>query len=419
MSFSRRNRKQEIIENQETEQYTKGVEYRIITAVAFLVAFGLIMVYSASSYRAISKSSCNYDAAFYLKKQAVYVVGGIVAALVAQIVPYSYKIYHNDRVRIPVGIISWCLSAVLVLLLLIDEIAITAGGATRWISVGPVQFQVADGVKIFMIIYMAWMLVKNKRNNAKMKTVFEVWGWVGIICGMLVVISSNLSSAIILALMAFVTTFVATRNYLPHLIGLVAGILVIFAIVSYCTATMPEDEDALNEVSIYQLRRIYAWLEPESFDDEQSYQTVQSLYAIGSGGLLGKGLGNSTQKLSNIPEGQNDMIFAIICEELGIFGALLMFSMFGYLLYQMYIIIRESRNLFGSLLVLGVMLHIGFQVIVNVAVSINAFPNTGVSLPFISYGGSAMVCTLAEIGMVIGVRKQQIRKYMIEQERQA
>lgn len=162
----------------------------------------------------------------------------------------------------------------------------------------------------------------------------------------------------------------------------------------------------------YQIQRFFGWIDPERYAGSLGYQPLQSLYAIGSGGLLGKGLGNGTQKLSNIPEAQNDMIFAIICEELGLVGAIIMFLMFGYLLYQMFIVVRESKNLYGSVVVIGVMLHIIFQIIVNVCVAVNFFPNTGVSLPFISSGGSAILCTMIEIGLVLGIRRQQCnRKY--------
>jgi cell division protein FtsW len=175
-------------------------------------------------------------------------------------------------------------------------------------------------------------------------------------------------------------------------------------------ANMPLDSEM--DKYPYQIRRFFGWLDPERYAGTLGYQPLQSLYAIGSGGLLGKGLGNGTQKLSNIPEAQNDMIFAIICEELGLIGVIIMFLMFGYLLYQMVIVVKESRNIYASVVVIGVILHIIFQIIVNVCVAVNFFPNTGVSLPFISAGGSAIICTLMEIGLVIGIRRQQVnRKY--------
>ncbi len=420
MGFSRKKKTEEIIEKKE-EEFTVGVEYRIITAVVFLVIFGFIMVYSASSYTASLSEDCNFDGAYYLKKQIMFALIGLGAALFMQVVPYNYKFYNSDRFKgsFPVGIITWLGSFGLIMLLRVDEISVTANNATRWIKIGPFQLQVADAVKMLMIIFLAWVLVKYRRWLNNWRFIVAVQVSVFILCGLLVIVSSNLSSAIVLALMVFVITFVAARDYRVHAVFFILGVACVVAVIAYCLATMPEDSDALNEVSIYQLQRVYAWLDPERFPRGQGYQPLQSLYAIGGGGLFGKGLGNGTQKLGNIPEASNDMIFSIICEELGVVGALLMFFMYAYLLYQMYVIIRESHNMFGSLLVLGVMLHIGFQVIVNVAVATNSFPNTGVSLPFISSGGSAMVCTLVEIGMVIGVRRQQVKKRRKEMEKLA
>lgn len=147
------------------------------------------------------------------------------------------------------------------------------------------------------------------------------------------------------------------------------------------------------------------WRNPEAYSDTIGYQTLQSLYAIGSGGFFGKGLGQSSQKLGFIPEAQNDMIFSIICEELGLFGGVCVIAMFIVLLYRMWIIANSAPDMYGMLLVTGVMAHIAVQVVLNIAVVTNVIPNTGISLPFISYGGSSVMFLLAEMGMVIGVAR--------------
>ena len=156
----------------------------------------------------------------------------------------------------------------------------------------------------------------------------------------------------------------------------------------------------------YRLKRVLAWRSPESFVDEEGYQTLQALYAIGSGGIWGKGLGQSMQKLGFIPEAQNDMIFSIICEELGLFGAFAIIIMFIMLLWRMMVIANNAPDLFGALLVVGVMGHIAIQVILNIAVVTNTIPNTGISLPFISYGGTSVVFLLVEIGLVLSVARR-------------
>ena len=156
----------------------------------------------------------------------------------------------------------------------------------------------------------------------------------------------------------------------------------------------------------FRLTRLFVWINPEKYIDDKGYQTMQGLYAIGSGGLFGKGLGKSMQKLGFIPESQNDMIFSIICEELGLFGAICVILLFIIMLWRIIYISQNSPDLFGSLLAVGVFAHIAIQVIINIAVVTNVFPNTGVTLPFISYGGSATILLLAELGIVFNISSQ-------------
>ncbi len=382
-------------------EFTAGVEIKIIIAVFFLMAFGLVMIFSASSYTASMSADCNYDSAYYFKKQLMIILGSIVVAIIVNAVPY--KLFKK------LGPASYILSTVLILLLK-TPLGIESGGATRWLNLKIFQLQVADAVKICMIIFMAYYISRYWKHIHEVKYILILWVAVGIQAALILFISSNLSSCLILLLMVFVTTFIVGEKPTLHIITLLIAMVVLAVFIMWLKANMPLESELDNYP--YQIQRFFGWLDPEKYASTRGYQPLQSLYAIGSGGLLGKGLGNGTQKLGNIPEAQNDMIFAIICEELGIVGAVLMFLMYGYLLYQMYIVVRESRNLFGSVIVIGVMLHIIFQVIVNVCVAVNFFPNTGVSLPFISSGGSAILCTLIEIGLVVGIRRQQYnRKY--------
>ena len=154
----------------------------------------------------------------------------------------------------------------------------------------------------------------------------------------------------------------------------------------------------------YRGNRIEAWLHPETAGDK-GYQTLMGLYAIGSGGLFGKGLGASLQKMGHVPEVQNDMIFTIICEELGLFGAVCVILLYVLMIWRMMVIANNAKDLFGALLVVGVMAHISLQVILNIAVVTNTIPNTGVTLPFISYGGTSIVFLMSEIGLVLGVSR--------------
>ena len=346
-------------------EFTPGVEIKIIVAVIFLMAFGLVMIFSASSYTSSISSATNYDSAFYFKKQLKMIILGMVAAGAVSVIPYkAFK------------------------------------------KVGPLMY----ATKVCMIIFMAYYVSKYWKEMHKFLRIFKLWLFIAFQAGLILAISSNLSSCLILLLMVFVLTFIVGKNPSLHIGVGVFGIVAVIILIIWLKATMPLESEM--DKYPYQIQRFFGWIDPERYAGSLGYQPLQSLYAIGSGGLLGKGLGNGTQKLSNIPEAQNDMIFAIICEELGLVGAIIMFLMFGYLLYQMFIVVRESKNLYGSVVVIGVMLHIIFQIIVNVCVAVNFFPNTGVSLPFISSGGSAILCTMIEIGLVLGIRRQQCnRKY--------
>ena len=201
--------------------------------------------------------------------------------------------------------------------------------------------------------------------------------------------ASNLSTAIIILGIAVTLIFVASPRYAQFIWMAVSGVgfLGIFL--------------ALES---YRLERLAIWRNPEKY--EKGYQTLQGLYAIGSGGLFGRGLGNSVQKLGFLPEAQNDMIFSIICEELGIFGGIIVLLLYAYLLYRLFFIAQNAPDMFGSLMVSGIFIHIALQVILNIAVVVNLMPNTGVTLPFISYGGTSIVFLMAEMGLALSVARQ-------------
>jgi cell division protein FtsW len=214
-----------------------------------------------------------------------------------------------------------------------------------------------------------------------------------------------MSSALIIAVIGVVMYFAwhpkSALVYLAALVGL-AGISVFIYVVS--------QQGVVDAEEGFRLTRIRAWLDPYSYESDESFQSLQALYAIGSGGLFGKGLGNSIQKLGKIPEPYNDFIFSIVCEELGVMGASLLLLMFIYLLYRIYSVAQKAEDLFGRMLATGVFSHIALQVVMNIAVVTGALPNTGVTLPFISYGGTATIFLLIEIGMVLNVQKWSERK---------
>ena len=211
----------------------------------------------------------------------------------------------------------------------------------------------------------------------------------------MLVLTENLSTAVIVMGITCIMIFVVHPKTKPFVVLVGAGAVLLLAAVKVMSMT-------LKTSSNFRLRRILVWLNPEEHTAEGGFQVLQGLYAVGSGGFFGKGLGNSAQKMI-IPEVQNDMILSIVCEELGVFGAIIVLVLFGMLLYRLMFIAQNAPDMYGSLIVTGIFAHMALQVVLNVAVVINLIPTTGITLPFISYGGTASVFIMAEMGIALGV----------------
>ena len=360
-------------------------DYTLLFIVLFLLAFGLVMLYSTSAYDA----NLTYNDSTYLfRKQIFSTLAGLVVLFIVSHLPYH--IWERFAV------IGYGVSVALVLLII--PFGIEANGAKRWLRVFGISLQPAEVAKLAMILFLAYLICKMGRNIRTMKGFLVVLGAAAPISGLIYVITRNLSSAIIIMGIAVVMLFVACPDYKRFIILGLIGIAGVAGIV-FLIVKMSES----GSVGSFRGERILAWLDPEAYASGKGFQTLQALYAIGSGGILGKGLGQSMQKLGFLPEAQNDMIFSIICEELGLFGAIAVLMMFILLIWRCMIIANNAPDLFGALLVVGVMGHIAIQVILNVAVVTNTIPNTGISLPFISYGGSSVMFLLAETGIVFSV----------------
>ncbi len=361
-------------------------DYTLLFIVLFLLGFGLIMVYSVSSYEANLDLG---DSTFYLRKQLFATIVGLVGMIFVANVPYHFW----ERFATLAYIVST------VMILLIIPFGVVRNGAKRWLYIGSLSLQPAEIAKLGMILFLASLICKMGKGIRSQKGFFTVLLIPAPISLMVWLITDNLSSAIIIFGIALLMLFVASPEYKRFIILGVAGIAVavlgVYAIVNM----------ADSETMGFRGARILAWLDPEAYASGKGFQTLQALYAIGSGGVLGKGLGQSMQKLGFLPEAQNDMIFSIICEELGLFGAMAIIMMFLLLIWRFMVIANNSPDLFGALLVVGVMGHIAIQVILNIAVVTNSIPNTGISLPFISFGGSSVMFLLIEIGLVLSVAK--------------
>lgn len=363
-------------------------DYSLIAVIILLICFGLIMLYSTSSY--IAQMNFNDDM-FYFKKQALISVGCIVMAIGISMLDYHLLI----KFTMPLY------GAAIVLMGLVKtSLGHESHGAKRWIQIGSLpQFQPAEVAKIAVIVCLSYMIVQMGKTVKTLKACMVLAGLGGLQGLAAYVLTSNLSTAIIIFCITAGLIFVAHPKIRPFMIGfaLIAALAVIGVMILSKT---------LETSSSFRIRRILVWLHPEDYASGDGYQTLQALYAIGSGGIFGRGLGNSIQKLGSVPEAQNDMIFSIICEELGLFGALLVLVLFGYLLYRLFFIAQNAPDLFGSLLVTGIFIHIALQVIFNIAVVLNLMPNTGVTLPFISYGGTSIMFLMIEMGLALSVARK-------------
>lgn len=375
---SRKNRKQ-------SEYF---FDYTLLFIVLFLLGFGLIMVYSTSSYEASISANLKYDEAYYLKHQAFAAVMGFFAMIVVANIPYHFW----ERF----ATLGYFVSAILIVLVL-TPLGIEANGARRWLNLG-LSVQPAEIAKLCMILFLASFICKMGKGIRTGRGFWMVLMIPVPICVMVWKITNNMSSAIIIFGIALLMLFVASPDYkrfvLMGAVGVAAVAALVFAIIQM-------EHSDLG----FRGGRILAWLNPEDYASGTGFQTLQALYAIGSGGIFGKGLGQSMQKLGFLPEAQNDMIFSIICEELGLFGGIAVILLFVLLIWRFMVIANNSSDLFGALLVVGVMGHIAIQVILNIAVVTNTIPNTGISLPFISYGGSSVMFLMVEIGLVLSVAK--------------
>lgn len=356
--------------NEKRQKSIRYFDYSLLFLIIFLLCFGLIMLYSTSSYYGSTRFN---DAAYYVKRQMYASALGIVAMLFISRIPYKFWMQLSTLAYF----------VALVLCTAVIFVGTSAKGQSRWLRIGPIQFQPSEIAKIAVIIFLATIIYKTPKRIGEIMSLLKIMLLISPVLA--VVAYNNLSTAIIILGIAVCMLFVASPKYLQFIL---MGIGVcLFGALFILLAS-------------YRAERVMIWLHPEDY--EKGYQTLQGLYAIGSGGFFGKGLGNSAQKRI-IPEVQNDMILSVICEELGIFGAIVVLILFAMLLYRLLFIAQNAPDLYGSLIVTGIFAHIALQVVLNVAVVTNTIPNTGITLPFISYGGTSILFLMAEIGIALGV----------------
>ena len=345
----------------------------MLVLIVLLVIFGLAVLFSSSEYNGRVRFG---DSACYFKKQLFATALGMGVMYMVSSIDYHFFL----RLGPVAYLISMFLSGAV--LFVGQEI----NGSKRWLNLGPLSFQPSEFAKVAVILFLAWQIERTKKATMgfgfmcrTILTLLPIIGLVG---------SNNLSTAIIILGIGGILIFVSNPGYLEF-IGLGsagAGFIAVFL-----------------AAESYRLERLAIWRNPEKY--EKGFQTIQGLYAIGSGGIFGRGFGNSLQKLGFVPEAQNDMIFSIICEEMGAAGAIFLIFLFAMLLWRLGVAAMHAKDLAGALICCGIMGHLALQVILNIAVVTNTIPNTGITLPFISYGGTSAVFFLGEMGLAMNVGK--------------
>ena len=357
-------------------------DYMLAALVLVLVVFGLIMVFSASYYYSINTTGSAYS---FLIKDGFYAATGLVLMVMAAFFDYG-------RYRA----MAWpLLGASLVLLcLLFTPLGVTINYATRWIGVGGITFMPGEFAKIAVIIFVSWFFSRDQRLILSFsKGIAPMLGLMGIF-GFLIMMQPNMSTAITVVGIIFCIMFMAGMRWIWIIsggsLGVAAGMLLIFS-----------DQDG------YRLKRVTSFMDPFADRLGEGYQVAQSLLALGSGGFFGVGLGKSIQKNLYLPEPQNDFILAIIGEELGYIGLLILLIVYVLLIWRGFHIALNAKDTFGCLMASGITFMIAIQVIMNVAVATSSMPPTGVTLPFISYGGNALWLFMGSSGILLNISRHR------------
>ena len=363
-------------------------DFDLLMVIVFLMCFGLVMLYSTSSYEV--QADFGNDM-YYFSKQALIAAAGVAGMFIVSKIDYHYY----GAFALEIYIFSMILMA-----LVQTPLGVTVNGARRWIGLpGNMTLQPAEITKIAVILFISYELCRLGRKAYTMEGIIRVLVLGAVASGGVLFLTDNLSTAIIVMAITCILIFVIHPTTKPFLAVIGVGAAVAAVGIAILSVTVANSDN-------FRLQRIISWLNPEATMDTGSYQVMQGLYAIGSGGFFGKGLGNSTQKLGVIPEAQNDMILVVICEELGVFGAIIILVLFGLLLYRLMFIAKNAPDLYGSLIATGIFAHIALQVILNIAVVTGLLPTTGITLPFISYGGTAILFLMAEMGIALGISRK-------------
>ena len=359
------------------------MDFTLLITIILLLGIGLVMLLSASSPSALADTGDSY---YYFKRQLIFAILGVVAMFA--ISKIDYRFYQKFYIH------SYVISIILLVAVLL--VGREINGAQRWIYLTETfSFQPSEMVKFLIIVFYAGILVKNRDDLPKFKNGFlKHFFWVLPIIGLLL-LQPHFSASVVILGIVVVMMLVAGCKFRHFLTA--GSILIPIVIV-------------LVVLEPYRLQRVLTFLDPWQDATGDGWQVIQSLYAIGSGGLFGVGLGDSTQKYLYIPEPHNDFIFSIIGEELGFLGCVLIILLFGVFIWRGILIAMKSPDMFGSLMAIGITALIAIQVIINIAVVTSSMPATGMPLPFFSYGGTALFIILCEMGVLLNISRASAKK---------
>ncbi len=346
--------------------------------VLILLTVGLVMLFSASYAYSYAKYGDSYK---FIIRQAAFAAVGVVVMLIVSKIDYHFWRKFS-------WIIFFITIAMLIVLLILPPM-VDGMDVKRWIVIGPVNFQPSEIAKFAIILLFSSLIAANQKQMKSFGFILFMVGLLGVTC-VLVVLEPHLSATVLIFAIGVVLLVVGGLQ-LRYIIGGGLSAVGLFVL-------------AITVVG-YSSDRITYWINPWAAPTNEGYQTIQSLLAIGSGGILGRGIGQSRQKYLWVPEPHNDFIFSIVCEELGLLGAMVVICLFALLVWRGFTIAMRAADKYGSLLALGLTFQVGLQAMLNIWVVTNTIPNTGISLPFFSYGGTSLVILLAEMGIVLSVSR--------------
>ena len=358
----------------------KSIDYALLCALLLLLFIGVVMVYSSSSYYALYQKDV-YNTDYYFIKEITWVIVGTIGMAITMSI--DYHIYKKFT--------PWLVIITLALLIIVLFAGADINGAVRSIRLGPLSFQPSELAKYVLVLYLALLIDKRKNKIKKFGEGTILYLCIAAVFAVLVLLEKNLSITAIIMMVAFIMILVGGAK-ISHLlslvpVGIAAGLALIFT-------------------QSYRLDRLTSFLNPWADPSGDSYQLIQSLYALGSGGIFGVGLGNSRQKALFMPEPHNDFIFSIIGEELGLIGCIFIISIFMFIVIRGTTIAVKARDNYGFLLAIGIISVIAIQAIINIAVVSGSMPVTGVPIPFISYGGTSLVFNLGAMGILLNISRQ-------------